>query len=67
MDKIIACTSCGRAVSALIDQVLELSAVTICQCRCGEVVVISKPAPRDSPTGLAFGCWPEVGDGRRRG
>lgn len=42
----------GRlGLSSLLDQVLELPALTICQCSCGEVAVITKSMP--APSGSA--------------
>jgi hypothetical protein len=35
----------GAGVSSLLDQVLELPALTIRQCSCGEVAVITKSMP----------------------
>jgi hypothetical protein len=43
MERTLACTRCGELVSSLLDQVLDLPAFTICQCRCAEVVVIGRP------------------------
>lgn len=45
MDKTIACTACGAQIHSLLDQVLELRALVICQCRCGEIGIVLKPAP----------------------
>jgi hypothetical protein len=43
MEQTLACIRCDRLVSALVDQVLDLPAVTVCQCRGGEVAVVVKP------------------------
>jgi len=44
VERTVACTNCRSLVHPVLDQVLELSAVTICQCACGEVAVIMKTA-----------------------
>jgi hypothetical protein len=47
MERTVACTFCGLPVSSLLDQVLDLPAFTICQCRCGEIAIVVKK-PTDS-------------------
>jgi hypothetical protein len=42
MEQTAAGTCCGSQVGALIDQVLDLPAFAICQCRCGEIAVVVK-------------------------
>ena len=48
MEKTIACTRCDQLVSSLVDQVLDLPAFTVCQCRCGEIAVVVKPLDTSS-------------------
>jgi hypothetical protein len=56
MEQTVACTRCGSPVGALIDQVLDLPAFTICQCRCGEIAVVVKAISAATPQdGDAFG------------
>lgn len=46
VNETIACTRCGAQICSLLDQLLELRALVICQCRCGELSIVLKPAPR---------------------
>jgi hypothetical protein len=44
MERTVACTNCTSLEHPVLDQVIELAAVTICQCACGEIAVIVKAA-----------------------